>query len=156
MLGSPDQQEQNGEDDMSKSEMEEFAKILVQHIRDDAIKSSDSKLEQHAKSPVAKRWREAMKSGQPESIANVLISDIVDETMFHLVDAIDQGLLTLSFTATNGKTVDLVAEGMGELGGSYMGNGGWREMYSRERLVDYFADTGEFNFDADYEYNFDD
>jgi hypothetical protein len=42
----------------------------------------------------------------------VLVPDIVDSTLFCLLHAIDDGLLKLSFTASNGRTVDLSAEGL--------------------------------------------
>jgi hypothetical protein len=57
-----------------------------------------------------------------------------------LLQAIDQGLLRLSFTSANGEIVDLAEEGLGELSGWYMGSGGWRASYSHERFVDDFSD----------------
>ena len=70
----------------------------------------------------------------------MVIPDTVDETVFHLLRAIDQGLLKLSFTAANGKKVDLPTDGLGELAGWYMGSGGWRSLHSKERFVDDFSD----------------
>ncbi|CAN5831456.1 hypothetical protein BH11PLA1_BH11PLA1_01560 [soil metagenome] len=68
-----------------------------------------------------------------------LIPDVVDDTIFHLLDAIDQGLLKMSMSS-NGKTVDLAAEGLGELAGWYMGNG-WRNEYSEERFTNICSDV---------------
>jgi len=45
-----------------------------------------------------------------ESFAKRLIPDIVDSALGHLLGAIDQEVLRLLFTASNGKSVDLVAE----------------------------------------------
>jgi hypothetical protein len=73
---------------------------------------------------------------------NVVIPDVVDDTLFYLLQAIDTGLLKLSFTASNGKVVDLPTDGLGELAGWYMGSGGWRRMFSKERFVDDFVDLG--------------
>jgi hypothetical protein len=140
MLECPDQLEFHGGVDMPIPEIEEFAKILVQRVRDSAIQSCDRQLQPGARSPVAKRWREAASDGEPGIIANVIVPDCVDETVFYLLQAIDQGLLQLSFSASNGKTVDLAAEGLGELSGWYMASGGWRAMYTTERFVDDFAD----------------
>jgi hypothetical protein len=122
------------------AEVEEFARMLVQKVRDAAIQSNDRIL--GAQLVIAKRWKEAAASGSPEAFARVLIPDIVDSTISHLLGAIDQEVLHLSFTASNGKCVDLtsVAKESGEMSGWYRGGGGWCETYSKERFVDDFAD----------------
>lgn len=125
---------------MSAPEIEEFARILVQRVRDAAIRSCDGELQASAESPVAKRWRDAARSNTPEEFARAAIPDIVDETVFHLLDAIDQGLLKISFTASTGGTVDLTSDGLGELSGWYAGSPGWRTMHAKERFVDDFSD----------------
>jgi hypothetical protein len=125
---------------MPNFEIEEFAKILIEHVRDNTISNSDRNLRPGARYPVALRWKEEISKGTPDSIVNVIIPDIVDETIFQLLAAIDQELLRLSFTASNAKTVDLSTDGQGELGGWYMGTDGWREKYSQERFVDDFSD----------------
>lgn len=125
---------------MPSPEIKEFAKILVQQVRDAAIQSGDRRTRVDAMHIVAKRWKDAARNENLEPIADVLIPDIVDDTVFHLLRAIDQGLLRFSFTASNGKVVNLPEDGLGELSGWYMGSGGWRAMYSNERFVDDFSD----------------
>src|SRR5438477_117995 len=127
-------------------EIEEFAKILVQVVRDAAIQSCDRNFRPEAGNPVAKRWREAAARNTSETFAKVLIPDIVDSTISHLLGAIDQELLRLSFTASNRKSVDLttVANESGELSGWYRGGDGWREKYSKERFIDDLADLKDF------------
>src|SRR5262245_7742983 len=121
---------------MPNPEIEEFARLLVKHVRDHAVQSCDNLLAPHANSPVAKRWREA---GSPASIATA-IPDCIDDTVFFLLHAIDMGFLRLRFESSNGRVVDLTEEGGSELAGWYMGSGGWRARYSEERFVDDFAD----------------
>jgi hypothetical protein len=121
---------------MPSPEIEEFAKVLVQQVRDAAVQSSDRRARADAQNVVTRRWKQVVRNERLEQIADVLIPDIVDDTVFHILRAIDQGLLQLSFTASNGKVVDLPSDGLGELAGWYMGSGGWRAMYSHERLVD--------------------
>jgi hypothetical protein len=122
---------------MSNPEILEFAKILVQHVRDATIQSCDNTILKNAQNIIAERWRKAATGhGNLDSIAKVLVPDIVDETLFHLLRAIDQETLRLSFTASDGKTVDLVDEGYGELAGWYVGSEAWRAMYSKERFFD--------------------
>jgi hypothetical protein len=126
---------------MPNPEILEFAKTLVQHVRDAAIQSCDTTVRGKAGHLITQRWRKAAAShGDLDSIAEVLIPDIVDDTLFHLLRAIDQELLRLSFTASDGKTVDLPEDGYGELAGWYVGSEGWREMYSKKRFVDYTSD----------------
>ncbi|MCB9763205.1 MAG: hypothetical protein H6739_25740 [Alphaproteobacteria bacterium] len=64
----------------------------------------------------------------------------MDETLFHLLRAIDQGVLKVQYMASDGSVVDLPSEGLGELAGCYMASGGWRAQHSRERFVDDFKD----------------
>jgi hypothetical protein len=89
---------------------------------------------------MAKRWRTAMSDSNSESLARVVIPDVVDETIAQLLLAIDQEVLNLTFKALSGNTIDLPRDGLGELTGCYVGSGGWRAMYSKERFVDDFAD----------------
>jgi hypothetical protein len=127
---------------MPSPEIEEFAKLLVQEVRDAAIRDCDRVLRSNATGPMSKRWKEAVHSDNQKSIVNAVIPDTVDEAVFYLLDAIDNGNLNLSFTAANGKTVDLATDGLGELAGWYLGD--WRALYSQERFVDDFADLVGF------------
>jgi hypothetical protein len=129
---------------MLSPELQEFAKLLVQNVRDAAIKGSDINLKSGARGPVALRWRAASGDRSPEALARVVIPDVVDAAVFYLLRAIDEGLLTLSFSASNGKAVDLTADGLSELSGWYMGSEGWREEYSRERFFDDVSDLKHF------------
>jgi hypothetical protein len=123
---------------VTTSEIEEFARILIQRVRDAAIQSNDKRL--NAEHIIAKRWKQAAADGATESFAKVLIPDVVDDTLFYLLHAIDDGLLKLSFTASNGKSVDLTTEGRSELAGWYIGSDAWRAKYAKERFVDDFSD----------------
>jgi hypothetical protein len=124
---------------MPKPEISEFARILIQEVRDRAVHACDLQLGPAAKGPVAERWRKAMTTsgGIPPEI---LIPDCVDQVLFRLLDAIDNGLLKLQFGHSGERVVDLTEEGDSEMAGWYMGSGGWRAMYSKERFVDDFAD----------------
>lgn len=125
---------------MSKSAIDELGELLTRYVRDAAIQSCDMQLRPDVQSPVARRWRAAAATAGGNLPPDVVIPDCVDETISALLQAIDQGLLRLSFTTSNGETVDLSEEGLGELSGWYMGSGGWRAMYSKERFVDDFED----------------
>jgi hypothetical protein len=125
---------------MPKSEIEEFAKLLVREVRDRTIVSCDAQLQAQSNSPTARRWRENLKDASSKALAMSMIPDCVDDALFHLLHAIDTGALRLSFTATNGTVVDLSSEGMAELAGWFMGSDAWRANYSQQRFFDDFAD----------------
>jgi hypothetical protein len=136
---------------MPNPEILEFAKILVQHVRDTAIRSCDQRASGNFKSIVAERWKKAAAGhANLDSIAKVLIPDIVDDTLFHLLLAIDQEILRLSFTASDGKTIDLPEDGYGELAGWYPGSEGWCEMYSKERFFDFAPDPKDMEGAGDF------
>ena len=121
-------------------EIEEFAKVIVELVRDAAIQSNDRALLPTARYALAKRWKTAASEEAPENFARVLIPDIVDDTIFYLLQAIDEGSLRLAYTASNGTVVDLASQGLGELAGWFTGSDGWVAMYSTERFVDDFSD----------------
>jgi hypothetical protein len=122
---------------MPNPEIEEFAKTLVQQVRDATVRNCDALLEPHAGAPAARRWDGLEASA---SDVRVVIPDVVDEAVFAVLRAIDQGLLRLKYVSRSGREVDLSEEGEGELSGWYMGSGGWRATFSAERFVDDFAD----------------
>lgn len=126
---------------MPHSEIQEFAKSLIERVRDVSIRSCDQALNPNSNDPVAKRWRQAARvQNDLKGIGSVLIPDVVDDVIFNLLDAIDNGHLELMFTASNGKRINLKKDGSGELAGWYMGSGGWPAMYSKERSTDDFSD----------------
>jgi hypothetical protein len=122
---------------MPTPEIEEFAKALVRQVRDAAVRNCDNLLVPQAGSPVAVRWKGV--SATIPALSTV-IPDAVDEVVFCLLHAIDQGVLRLKYVGTSGRDVDLTAEGGAEMAGWYMGSGGWRALFSTERFTDDFAD----------------
>lgn len=118
--------------------MREFAQTLIRDVRDGAISACDGQLHSNARGPVATRWRKAAAEG-PEELAKAVIVDCVDAALFELLDAIDNERLNLFFQASNGKTISLRADGLGEMGGWFAGSGGWHAMFAKERYFDDFA-----------------
>jgi hypothetical protein len=70
-----------------------------------------------------------------EELSATIIADCVDEAIFQLLRAIDNEDLRIHYKASNDKMVDLPAEGLSELAGWYIGNDGWREMFSKKRIL---------------------
>jgi len=117
---------------MNERHLDAFAESLMVYVRDLAVANCDALTLPQAKSPAALR----MKSVAERSTIEAIIPDIVDQTLFALLDAIDQGQLPLCFRASDGSLLDLASAGRGELGGWYMGSGGWRNEYSQTRFND--------------------
>lgn len=91
---------------------------------------------------MAVRWAQVLANGAPVDVARSVIPDCVDEAICYMLQAIDQGVLRLSFTDESGEALDLSEAGLGELSGWYTGSGGWRAQHSEQRFVDDFADLG--------------
>jgi hypothetical protein len=121
---------------MPSRDIEEFASKLINAVRDGSIQSCDLNLRPDAGTVTAKRWRDAGATG-PAGPAQVVVPDSVDEALFFLMNAIDQGILRLQYVTDDGRTVDLTDKGLGELAGWYIGPDGWRRRYSKERFFEF-------------------
>lgn len=122
-----------------KPEIDDFAQLLIRQVRDLAIRSCDVQL--HAKNlnaPIAKRWNGAKNKGDIEEMAEMIIADTVDDTIFYLLHAIDEGVLNLSFNSIDGKVINLTKEGSQELAGWFIGE--WRTKYSEQRNYNDLSD----------------
>src|ERR1700744_2548922 len=116
-------------------EIEELGKLLIQYVRDEAIQFGDRR-PSLVNNEVDIRWRNAARHG--ESMATVLIPDMVDITIYYLLNAIDSGVIQLSFKTSDGKVVDLTKNAW--LAGWYIDGDpeGWRASHSRERYFQSF------------------
>lgn len=123
---------------MVNPEIEEFAKLLMQHVRDSAISSCDMLLDPDCNSVDAERWRKYQQLGPVDDLLREVIPDCVDTALFYLLNAIDEGVLPISFKASSGKVIDLVEAGESEMAGwgAMGGADGWRARFSKERFND--------------------
>jgi hypothetical protein len=115
--------------------VEKLGQLLVERIRDPSIRSCDSALSATARHRKAQRWREAASAGDWQTLARELIADCVDDVLFRLLYALDEGVLPLGIKDGD-CWVELSQLGEGELAGLYMGSPGWRTQYSAERVND--------------------
>ena len=123
---------------MKNSDIEEFAKLLMRHVRDRAIASCDLLRNPACNSVDAKRWCRHQHSGLTDDLIGEVIPDCVDTALFYLLNAIDEGVLRIYFKANSGSMVDLVETGESELAGwsAMGGKEGWRARFSKERFND--------------------
>lgn len=124
---------------MDNKQIFEFAEKLVKDVRDNAIRSCDSQLSEKSNSPIAKRWRELVKSGKVEELQKTLIVDCIDDALFFLLKAIDNKELNLNYISKDNRIIKLAEEGLGEMAGSYASKD-WIEKFSNERYSDNFSD----------------
>jgi len=119
-------------------ETEEFAKLLMENVRDRAIASCDMLRNPGCNSVDAKRWRQLQQTGQTDELLCAAIPDCVDTVLFYLLNAIDEGRLQLFFKSSSGKMVDLVELGASEMAGwsAMGGTEGWRARFSKARFHD--------------------
>ena len=118
------------------SDVEEFAKNLIEAVRDRAVDSFDGILVRNMNSETTRKYVEEFGENMESSIRNV-IPDIVDTTIFYLLKAIDNQDIALFYGKQNAELVDLEADGMGELAGNYVADDadGWRQRFSRSRVL---------------------
>lgn len=118
---------------MSKTE-DEFAKKLVQKVRDVSIQSLDRMLKsarEGNKVASMQGWKNAEAEGK---LPEVMIADCVDTALFTLLDAIDNQVLRLQFEGDDGTQLDL-GESQ-ELAGWFIGDiaDSWRGRFAKERI----------------------
>jgi len=131
---------------MNEKELEGFAKLLIEFVRDRAIDNLDSKISpDYPLSPIGKRWDDAIKKGDIKEVIKNVIADAVDITIFYTLYSVDEKLFDIKFKVGN-INYDLGKEFSGELAGYY--SGGWIEQFSKER---HYEDNqkGEDNFNFD-------
>jgi len=124
---------------MQGSKTDVFAEALVRLVRDCAIRNCRARLKPDTRSPIGKCWVSAVSGNNLEQIGDVIVPDCIDEAIFCLLNAIDEGSLKLMFTGPDDQKVDLSVDGLGELAGWYMGGESWRERFSQERINDYLS-----------------
>jgi hypothetical protein len=122
---------------MSNQAISAFAEALVQLVRDRAIRGCCVFVDSGAKSSFGRRWREVLKDADLNQVKDVIIPDCVDDAIFYLLHAIDNGELRLTFTAPDGEKADLTEDGLGELAGWYVGEESWRQLFSNEKISEY-------------------
>lgn len=128
---------------MSSAEqaLEEFARVLVEWVRDDAIKGCDMNLRPEAQSLVARTWRNL--GAHPADLA-AIIPDIVDATLGFLFRAVDQEMLRLKYVASDGTEIELAKECDEPMVAVY---DDWRNRFSKQRYVDHLAGL-KFDFSS--------
>jgi hypothetical protein len=132
-------------DVVTAPETEEFGELLVRLVRDGAIAQGNLTIAPHAKGPMPERWRNLVANvASNTELIREIIPDCVDDCLAELLRAIDHEHLHLLFLTGDGKLVDLVEEGRGELEGWLLGLDGWVTTFSQQRFVSHVEDLRGF------------
>lgn len=124
-------------------EIARFAQRLIELVRDRAIDDCDQLASGRIRGAQGAAWREALSSAHARQAVELLLPDIVDTTLFELLNAVDNGELSLGWRIEDGSWVPLDELGRGEMGGLLMkGAGGWLEAFSRQRHFDHLSGIG--------------
>lgn len=122
------------ESKMSTSQLDHFAKALVQHVRDEAIRNIQVMSRSQCRTDWAQRWRDVSETDATMAAIVEVIPDIVDKTICQLLRAIDSGDVPLHYV-DGASHVDIGSIAPGELVGMFMASEGWRSKYSSERIT---------------------
>lgn len=98
-------------------------------VRDQAIVSCDRLTEGLIQGPSGERWRRVMAEESAEDALRTLLPEIVDQTLFQLLDAIDNDRIPLLWRGEDGTQAPLRDVGQWEMAGWLMG-GDWPTRYS--------------------------
>jgi hypothetical protein len=109
--------------------------LLIQLVRDRSIKNCDALAAGRIGGEDGRRWRDLLADRRARGAVQELIPDIVDQGLFVLLNALDQGDLPLAWQRSDGSYVDLYDLGKSEMAGWLMGGDaeGWRARYSSQR-----------------------
>jgi hypothetical protein len=125
-------------------DLSQFAELLVRLARDRAIAACDKLAAGGVRGARGEYWQALTADPAARDLVAALIPEVVDEVLFQLLHAVDNGQLPVAWRRTDdGSWVLLEELGHGEMAGWLtMGRGGWLDSFSGQRHVDHLGDLG--------------
>lgn len=118
-----------------KAELNRFAEMLLQLVRDEAISDCDALAAGGLFGPPApnEAWRKLRVDQRTRETCREVIPDIVDQVLFRLLHALDQGDIPLAWQHEDGSCTSLYDLGRSEMAGWFGASDpdGWRPRYSK-------------------------
>jgi hypothetical protein len=124
----------------SDVELERFGRALVELVRDKVIVECDRLAEGSETAGSGEPWHSVLTSDEARRSIHALVPEIVDQVLFELLDAADNGVLSLAWVGADGECRPLEDLGVGEMAGWLVGSPGWRHRYSKQRFFDHYQD----------------
>lgn len=117
------------------AELQRFAEMLMQLVRDQAIAECDALASGRMGGAIGDRWRRLIADRRTRTAVQELIPDIVDETLFRLLHALDNSDMPFRWRREDGSYVDLYDLGKSEMAGWLVGSDPdcWRARFSKQR-----------------------
>ena len=118
-----------------RDELQRFAQMLMLLVRDQSIKDCDALAARRMGGEDGKRWRDLLADRRARAAVQELIPDIVDQVLFRLLNALDQGDMPVAWQRADGSYVDLYDLGKSEMAGWLVARDaeGWRARHSLQR-----------------------
>jgi hypothetical protein len=118
-----------------RAELQRFAQMLMLLVRDQSIRDCDALAARRMGGEDGKRWRDLLADRRAREAAQELIPDIVDQVLFRLLNALDQGDMPVAWQRADGSYVDLYDLGKSEMAGWLVARDaeGWRARHSLQR-----------------------
>lgn len=120
--------ETNPEPSTGVEAAEAFVRLLIEFVRDPSVSTMLWVAAGGSRGPTGEAWAHA----DPHERVRLAIATGVDEVIFRLLDAIDNGVLDLCWRMESGEMVELAGSASAELGGTYVTEGGWRDRFANE------------------------
>jgi hypothetical protein len=112
-------------------ELDAFAEALMRLVRDSAIASSMALASGEVRGLAGDRWRALAVDARTREALRELVPEIVDQTLFSLLDAIDNDRLSLAVQGSAGTWLPLADLGLGEMAG-WLAGGDWPRRFSTQ------------------------
>jgi len=124
-----------------EAELRSFAELLMRLVRDQAIDTCDALAAGRMGGYTGRRWHKLLGDDERgREAVHAVIPEIVDEVLFALLNALDQGDLPLAWRGEDGSYEDLSELGGSEMAGDFLGEDGWRDHYSSQRFFERLSD----------------
>lgn len=112
------------------TEIDEFGEKLVRFVRDPVIEAAEVLKNRLSKGPTRQKLN-AYDAATVSAVLDIVVPEMVDDTIFHLMRAIDFGDIRLSYRSDADRDFDLEEIGMQELHGWLFGDESWIHRFSK-------------------------
>ncbi|GIH10186.1 hypothetical protein Rhe02_82530 [Rhizocola hellebori] len=120
-----------------RQELQRFAELLMRLVRDQAISNLDVYAAGRIGGAIGEHWKMVLADPACRDAMLELLPEVVDEVLFQLLNALDNGDLPMAWRCEDASYADLYDMGRSEMAGEFLGTDpdGWRVKHSQQRFV---------------------